>query len=216
MTVTIRRNTSTSAVNQTVTAGGGSVQVTFAASEVANGTKAFQKISLSNATLSIDNTLIITASSASSSSGGGVTTQTLTGVTLTLQDPTSGTVLFSISADSASYSTINNGVTFDGMKWVKGGKDIVLNNLTLSIAGYVVFTGTVDIQHFTNASNAVITTFNFTSASVTFFVNAKPMVTLAGTFAFSYSSATGFALSAPPTITDFSFLGVSLGGGSGS
>lgn len=213
LTVTIRRNTTTSAVNQTVTAGGGTVQVTFASNEVAKNGTAFQKIALSNASLSIDNTLIITASSGSSSSSGGVTTQTLTGVTLILQDPTTGTVLFSISADSASYSTVNAGATFDGFKWVKGGKDVVLNNISLSIGGYVTFSGSVDIQHYTNATNAVITAFNFTNAGVTFLVNGKPMVSVAGNFAFSYSSATGFALSTA-TITDFSFLGQSLGGGS--
>ena len=212
LTVTIRRNTTTNAVDQSVTAGSGSVPVTFSSSEVAGKNGAFQSIALSNASLSIDNTLIITASSASSSSSGGVTTQTLNGVTLTLQDPDSGTVLFSITATSASYSTVKAGATFDGMKWVNGGKDVVLNNISLSIAGYVVFTGTVDIQHYTNASNAVVTSFNFTSASVSFLVNNKPMVTVAGTFAFSYSSATGFALSSA-TITDFSFLGQSLGGG---
>ena len=215
LTVTIRRNTTTGAVNQTVTAGGVSIPVTFSSSEIFKNSAAFQAISLSNASLSIDNTLIITASTASSTTAGGVTTKTLTGVTLTLQDPNSGTVLFSITAASASYSTVNSGVTFDGIKWVKGGTDVVLTNISLSIAGYVVFTGTVDIQHYTNATNAVITSFNFSSASVTFLVNAKPMVTVAGTFAFSYSSATGFALSSA-TITDFSFMGQSLGGGAAS
>ena len=216
LTLTVMRNTTTNAVNQTVTVGGGTVAVTFTAKQVANGTTAFQTIALSNASLSIDNTLIVEATSGSSSSSGGVTTQTLTGVTLILQDPTSGTVLFSITAASASYSTINSGVTFDGIKWVKGGKDIVLNNISLSIGGYVVFNGTVDIQHYTNSSSAVVTSFNFTNASITLFVNSKPMVSLAGTFAFSYSSAGGFAMTGTPTVTDFSFLGQSLGGGASS
>lgn len=212
LTLTIRRNTTTGAVSQTVTAGSGSVQVNFAGTEVATASGPFQTIAVSNASLSIDNTLIITAGSGGSTTSGGVTTQTLTGVTLTLQDPNSGTVYFSITATSASYSTITAGTTYDGLKWVNGGRDIVLNNLSFSIGGYVVFTGTVDIQHYTNSSNAVITAFNFTNSTISIYVNSQPMVSLSGSFAFSYSTAGGFALTGSPTISNFAFLGQSLGG----
>lgn len=215
LTLTIRRNTTTSAVSQTVNVGSTAVPVTFSLAEIKKNSVAFQSISISNASLNIDNTLIITAAGAASSSSNGVTTQTLTGVTLTLQDPASGAVLITFTASSASYSIVTAGTTFDGMTWFNGGKDVILNNLSFSLGGYVVFTaGKVDIQHFTNTASAVITKFSFTNATLGFYVNSQPMVSLTGSFVFDFSTTNGFELDSA-TPTGFSFMGQSISTSSG-
>ncbi len=216
LTVTIMRNTTTKAVSQTVNVGSTAVPVTFSLTEIYKNSAAYQTISISNASLNIDNTLIITAAGSTSSSANGVTTETLTGVTLTLQDPSTGNVLITFTAASASYSTVTAGTTFDGITWFNGGKDVVLNNLSFSLGGYVIFTaGSVDIQHYTNTANAVITNFSFTNASLGLYVNSQPMVTLTGSFVFDFSSTNGFELDSA-TPSGFSFMGQSIGVPSGS
>ena len=215
LTLEILRNTTSNPINQTVTVGGASVPVVFSASQIASGGTAFQTISISSASLNIENTLIIAATNNGSSSSEGVTTQNLSGVTLTLQDPGTGNVYLTMTAASASYSTIAAGINYDNKTWTNGGYDVQLTNLTLSLGGYVVFTGTVDIQYqkASGSSTAATLTFNFTSASITFNENAgtNPLVTIAGSFAFSYSSSTGLSLDGTPTISGVSFLGETLG-----
>jgi len=213
-TLTIRRNATNHAVNETVSVGTAAVQVKFSETEIKTGTSAFQKISVSDATINIENIFIITAGGGSTSVVGGVTTRTLTEVSLTVQDPGTGQVLFTISAASASYITIVAGTVFDGMTWTNGGTQIVLNDLSFSLGGYVTFTGeSVKIRHYVNASNATVNSFNFTQASVALFVDGSEMAALQGNLAFRYSTTEGFVLestgSAP--ITGFSFLGQSIG-----
>ncbi|MGN6644168.1 MAG: beta strand repeat-containing protein, partial [Verrucomicrobiota bacterium] len=213
-TVTIRRNATNHAVNESVNVGTGAVQVTFSGTEIKTSTTAFQSIALSDATLNIDNIFIITAGGGSTSVVGGVTTKTMTGVSLTVQDPGTGQVLFTISAGSASYITIVAGTVFDGITWTNGGTQIVLNDLSFSLGGYVTFTGnSVKIRHYTNASNVAINSFNFSQASIALYVDGAEMVAVQGNLAFHYSTTEGFVLDSTGAapITGFSFLGQSIG-----
>ena len=76
------------------------------------GTTAFQTITISNASLNIDNGLIITATSGTVSTPvAGASSKMLTGVTLTVQDPSNPSdILFTISAGSAVYTTFSSEV----------------------------------------------------------------------------------------------------------
>ena len=213
-TVTIRRNTTDHAVNETVSVATAAVQVKFSATEIRKGTTAFQSIALSDATINIDNIFIITAGGGSTSVVGGVTTKTMTGVSLTVQDPGTGKVLFMISADSASYITILAGTVFDGITWTNGGSEIILDNLSFSLGGYVTFTGdSVKIKHYTTATNVAVNAFNFTKATVSLYVDSTQMAALQGNLAFHYSTTDGFVLDSTGAapITGFSFLGQSIG-----
>ena len=118
-------------------------------------------------------------------------------MTISLVNPSNGEVLFTISASSAVYTTFGNTVTasaatsgglaarYDGASWAKGDEDLVLTNVTFSIGSFVTFTaGAIDLQHFT-AGSVVTDNFNFGGASITFFANSQPMVTLSGSPDFS-------------------------------
>ncbi len=73
---------------------------------------AFQTIVISNASLSIDNSFILTEKSGTSSTPvAGASSTILTGVTLTLQDPSNSDVLFTISAGSGVYTTFSSAVS---------------------------------------------------------------------------------------------------------
>ena len=62
-TLTILRNTTTTAENTTITVGATTIPIVFTSSQVATAAGAFQSIAVSNASLNIDNGLIITANS---------------------------------------------------------------------------------------------------------------------------------------------------------
>lgn len=214
-TLTLRRNTTVSAVNETVTVGTASVPVIFSSAEVKAGTTAFQKISVSDASLNIDNTLIITAGTGNTSSSGGITTKTLTDVSLTLQDPDTGNVLFVIAAGSAEYVTITAGKTYDGLTWTNGGTEVLLHDLSFSLGALVTFTGnSVTIRHYVNAASQTVNSFNFSGATISLYWNGAPMAALQGNLAFHFSQADGFKLDSTGAlpITGFSFLGQSIGG----
>ncbi len=222
-TLTIRRNTTTSAVNETIAVGASTVAVVFSDSEVAtvadaSGSDAFQAIVLSNASLNLDNTLVITASEGSNSVPvPNASSINLAGVTLTLQIPADQTtgqpaqVLLNIGAGSAVYTSFSDTVSAsnatsaglparaDGQSWGSGDKDLVLSNVTFSIGSFVTFSATsINVQHYTytDASLATVTvnSFNFSGAKITFLANANPMVTLTGSPQFHYSTAEGFKL----------------------
>ncbi|MGA2663089.1 MAG: hypothetical protein ABSH34_36890, partial [Verrucomicrobiota bacterium] len=227
-TITIRRNTTTSAVSETVPVGGSNISVVFSSSEVATGGNAFQAIVLSNASLNLDNMLIITASQGSQSTlATGASSTNLTGVTLAIEngDSQNSQTLFSISAGSAVYTEFSGTVTAttatgaglparaDGQSWGNGDRDLFLSNITFSIGSFVTFSATsVDVQHYTTSTSATVDSFNFSGVSITFLAGGKPMVTLGGSAQFHYNSTDGFKFDSFTNPT-FSFLDptVSLG-----
>ncbi len=224
VTLTILRNTTTSAQSDTVTVGTATIPVVFTDSQKGSGATAFQTIVVSNASLNIDNGLIITATSGTSTNPTpGASSTALTGVTLTLQDPTSSQVLFTISAGSATYTTFSATVTAgdatsnglnarqDHQSWASGDKDLVLTNVTFTIGNYVSFSAdSIDLQHYT--SSGTVDAFRFTNVTLGLLNNGAPMVTLTGSPEFDYVTGStpannGFKLdpSSPP-FTGFKFL----------
>ncbi|HLP78522.1 MAG TPA: hypothetical protein VK327_16580, partial [Candidatus Paceibacterota bacterium] len=214
-TVTIRRNATNHAVSESVLVGTGSVQVTFSATEIKTGTTAFQSIALSDASLNIDNTFFITAGGGSTTTVNGVTTRTLTGISLTIKDPGTGNVLFTMSASSGSYITIATGTVFDNFTWTNGGTQIVINDLSFALGSFVTITAdSVKIRHYTTSPTNTVNTFSFTTATVSTFMNGSPMAALQGNLNFHLSTVDGFALDSTGAapITGFSFLGQEIGG----
>ncbi len=231
-TLTILRNTTTAAafptgVNDTVTVGATMIPVVFTSSQEGTATAAFQTIVISNASLNIDNGLIITANQGSSSTPvAGASSLALTGVTLTLQDPSSSQVLFTISAGSAVLTTFSGTVTAaeatsnglsarqDGNSWENGDKDLELTNVTFTIGTYVSFTAaSIDLQHYTNSSSATVDSFIFTTATLALLNNGQPLVSLTGSPTFDYTTGSstpsdkGIMLDPNSTpFTGFSFL----------
>jgi hypothetical protein len=147
-TVNIRRNTTTSAHNDTVIVGSTTIPVVFSAVEVQNNStnpaKPFQSISLSDAKLVIDNTIEIIAGTAGFTQvPAGSKTTALTGVSLKLVDPGSGNALFTISAGSAAYTiysgtvspllALNSGLSARGTKTLTEGA--INGDYTLSVNG---------------------------------------------------------------------------------
>ena len=203
-TLTILRNTTTTAENDTVTVGATTIPVVFTPSQVAtvsgSTTTPFQSIVVNNASLNIDNGLIVTASSGTTSTPApGASSTSLTGVTVRVQDPNNtSNVLFTISAGSAVYTTFSGAVTAtqanglntrqDGQPWGIGDKDLELTNVSFSIGSYVSFSAnSIDLQHFT-ANSVVTDAFIFSGATVALLNNGQPMVTLTGSPAFHYTT----------------------------
>ncbi|MHB1421755.1 MAG: hypothetical protein ACYC3I_00885 [Gemmataceae bacterium] len=219
-TLTLLRNTTTTAENDTVTVGTTTIPVVFTSDQVetnVNGTLTpYQSVTVGNASLSIDNSLIIKESSVSSPTTPvtGASNETLTGVTLILQDPSSDQEFFSISAASASYTTFSGTVTASqintynaanpngphldtlpgGNSWQSGDEDLLLTNVSFSLGGVVAFTAaSLDLQHYTLTGGGVTDSFNFGNASVEFLNNGSPMVTLSGSPVFHYTTGSSTA-----------------------
>ena len=221
-TLTVLRNTTTAAdfptgVSETVTVGATSIPLVFTASQEGTSTAAFQSIAISNIGLNVDNNLLITASVGMPTSPvPNASSQQLTGVTVTLQDPTSLTVLFTIGAGSAALTTFTgqanagNGLSArqDGQPWETGDKDLLLTNVTFTIGTYVSFTAaSIDLQHYTNASNATVDSFIFNTATLAILDNGQPLVSLTGSPTFDYTTNNGFSLDPLSTpFTGFKFL----------
>src|SRR5207249_6800655 len=102
----------------------------------------YQSVVVGNASLNIDDSLIIMAAEGTTTTPvTGASSLELTGVTLTLQDPSSPhQVFFTISAASAVYTTFSgSSVMFDGRSWSPGDVDLMLTNVTFTIGGFVRF-----------------------------------------------------------------------------
>jgi len=226
VTLTILRNTTTTAENDTVLVGAASIPVVFTSSQVEVGTTAYQSIAVSNASLNIDNGLIITATSGTSTTPvAGASSENITGVTLTLQNPSNSQVLFTVNAGSAAFTTFSSTVSasnatshglsarHDGQSWQNGDEDLLLTNVSFTIGGFVSFTaGSIDVQHYTS-NGATVDVFIFDNATVALLSNGKPMVTLMGNPTFDYVTGAsnpadnGFSLDPSSTpFTGFKFL----------
>ena len=208
LTLTVLRNTTTAAsfpngLNDTVTVGATTVPVAFTASQEGTATAAFETVVVSNGTLNIDNGLIVSASSGAPTSPiPNVSQKSLTDVTLTLQDPSTmtATVIFTISAGSAVYTSFSGDVTpsaataaglntlVGGGDWENNDVDLVLDNVSFTIGNYVSFTATsIDLQH-SVVSGVTTDSFNFSGATVALLINGQPMVTLTGSPVFHYTT----------------------------
>src|SRR5262249_15048572 len=120
----------------------------------------------------------------------GASSIDLSGVTITLQDPSAPhQVFFTISAASATYTTFSaSSVNFDNRSWNPGDVDLMLTNVTFTIGGFVRFSAdSLDLQHYT-VGMAVTNSFNFSNASLALLIDGKPMVTLSGSPVFHYTT----------------------------
>ena len=214
MTLTILRDATIAAdfptgINDTVTIGATTVPIAITAAQEATAT--FQNIQVSNASFNIDNGLIITAKSGTNTPFTGGSSTTLTGITLTVEDPnTPSDVLFTISAGSATYTSFTGDVTpaeatadglptlLGGGDWQSGDIDVLLTNVSFSIGSYVSFTAaSIEIQHTAAVDGSTLTpaipgssvtvdNFIFTTATVSLLNNGQPMVSLTGSPTFDY------------------------------
>ena len=221
-TLNLRRNTTTTAQNDTVFVGATSVPVVFASTEVKVSTTPFQKISFRDSTVTLGDSLIVAVDSglgdAATHPTANADTKTLTGVSLTLQDGLTGPAIFTISAETAAYTTFTGAATSggglnirdDGQSWIVGDKDFKMTKISFTIGTYVRFTAdSVDVQRFT-VNSVVTNAFNFTNATVAFLSDGTPMASLSGNAKFKFTTGgtpaqNGFKMSSF-AITNFSFL----------
>ncbi len=201
-TVSIRRNTTSAAVNENVSVNGAVIPVVFSATEVAKGGTAFNSVSVSNGSLTIAGLITLTAGNITQSGN----TYTATNATLSFGDPSqTGVTLFSLSAGSVTYTS--------GANW-----SVQLTNVQLSLGGYVVISaGSVSITP--DSVTSAMTHVNLSHASVSLYYNSTLYLSVTASLSFHFGGADGFGLDNGESlqIEDFQVLpgltGSSTGGG---
>ncbi|MDI1313705.1 hypothetical protein, partial [Prosthecobacter sp.] len=175
----------------------------------------------------IDDTILITAATGDTSTPAtGASSTALTGVTLTLQDPSmpTPTVLFTISAGSAVYTTFSSTVTStqstagglsvrdDLGSWLAGDKLLVLENVSFTIGTYVSFSADkIEIHHYANGT-VVVNNFNLKGATVSFLDDGVPMASLTGDAQFRHVTGSPVAANNGFKLISFANPGVGFMG----
>ncbi len=204
--LTVRQNSTTRTVNESIAVGGAVVPVTFSSTEVFNGPNnpnaAFTDVAVGNGSLTIANLITLTAGNISESGN----TYTATNATITFNDPTQPSqALFTISAGSITYTS--------GAVW-----NLVVNNASLSLGGFVVISAG-SLRIYPDASNSALTHISVTNGTLALYYNSTLYVSITASFSFHFGGTDGFAIdggaaSLLTSVTDFQILPSLTGGGS--
>lgn len=204
-TVTVRRNSSTSAVNETVNVLGVAVPIVFSSTEVAGVGGPFLSITVSTGVLALDfgpirvvGVVGVTINHPDGHTEVFVTDATLEFIT---SEPGITDPLLKITAAKVTWYSYPTNTTLDGDTYAEGLTRVTIDNGSLAIGGFVTISGFVDIRR--SNEEGALTSVEFTEAAITLFVDGKAVVSLSTgptPWQFNYSESGGLQ---PATQTPF-------------
>ncbi|MFN0077230.1 MAG: DUF4347 domain-containing protein, partial [Prosthecobacter sp.] len=197
-TVTLRRNTTTFAVNELVPVLTRQVPVVFSATEVAKNGTPFNTVAVSDAIIKIGD-ITIKGSYASQPNGpNGESITTITNASLEFGDP----VLFKITAASVTYKSFSTSVTLGGVTYADGVQQVIITGGEILLGDAVILSGSFNITR-SKTPGTALTNVAFSDLGVSLKLGGRVMVTIAGDGSFHYGGANGFKLdSFVPTTFD--------------